>query len=262
VQDLSAEPATDAKAEAKAAEGEAPTAEGEAPAAEAAAEGEAPAAAEAPDPGAREFVPLITGPSTEGHAEKLEALKAEEAALRAKLEAGDIDIAAYDAEKTRIIEARADIRADERLAEFAAQQNEANQKARWQWEQENFFAAESNAIYKDPLLFAALNAAVVAAANDPANSKRSASWFLTQADEQVRKLIAPAAPVASAAPAKAEAPAIRAVPKTLAALPAAALPEAGAADEFARLERLSGLELERQLARMSPEEVDRYLRAA
>jgi len=234
--------------------------------AEAPAPAEAPAeAAEAPDEaeGIKDFTPLFNAPAVEDFDAKITALKAEESELREKLESGDIDIAQYDEEKTRILEERADLKAEQRLADFAAQQNEANQRARWQWEQERFFAAESSALYKDPLLFAALDAAVKASANDPANANRSSGWFLEQADKQVRKLFAAAAaPAAEEKPAAPAAPARRNAPVTLANLPAASLPETGASDEFAKLERMSGMELERQLSRMSKDEVDRYLRAA
>lgn len=221
------------------------------------------------DPSEREFVPTFNAPAVEDFDAKIATLVAEETALREKLSNGDIDISNYDAEKTRIIEARADLRADQRLADFAAQQNESNNKARWQWEQERFFEQDTSAIYKDPLLFAALDAAVKAAAHIPENSKRSSGWFLAQADIQVRKLFNPAAPAGAAAPAASVPttgkPAITLVkpgPTTLASLPSAELPETGGGDEFARLEKLTGMALERQLSRMTPDEVDRYLRAA
>ena len=104
-----------------------------------------------------------------------------------------------------------------------------------------------------------------AAAHVPENSKRSSGWFLAQADAQVRKLFAasttPATPVPAAAPAKPTL--VRPTgPVTLASLPAAELPETGGGDEFARFEKLSGMELERQLSRLSPDEISRYLRAA
>lgn len=212
---------------------------------------------------AREFVPVFNAPAVEDFDAKITSLLTEETALREKLQNGDIDISAYDAEKTRIMEERAELRGDKRLADFAAQQNESNQKARWQWEQERFFDKETSALYKDPILFAALDAAVKASAHDPANAKRSAGWFLEQADVQVRKLFTPAAPAVAEPAAKPVVVPLRAVgPITLASLPSAELPDTGGGDEFAKLEKLSGMALERQLARMSPEEVDRYLRAA
>jgi len=235
-------------------------AEAAAPAAEPVAE---PVAVATEDPEEREFVPSFTAPAVEDFDGKIAALVAEEAALREKLAAGDIDISTYAAENTRIIEARAELRGDQRMADFALQQNEANNKARWQWEQERFFEQDSSSIYKDPLLFAALDAAVKAAAHVPENAKRSSGWFLAQADIQVRKLFAPAAAAAPAATGKPAVALVRSTgPTTLASLPSAEIPETGGTDEFAKLEKLSGMALERQLSRMSPDEVDRYLRAA
>ena len=212
----------------------------------------------------QEFVPAFAVPAVADFEGKIAALAAREVALREQLAAGDLDIAAYDAEKTAIIEGRADLRSEQRFASFAAEQNEQNQKARWQWEQSRFFEQDSSTVYKDPILFAALDASIKALAHQPENANKSSSWFLTQADSAVRKLFgglgAPAQ--APAAPAKPPVSLLQNIPATLAAVPAAALPETGGGDEFAKLERLSGMDLERQLARMAPDEVTRYLRAA
>ena len=212
----------------------------------------------------QEFVPAFAVPAVADFEGKMAALAAREVALREQLAAGDLDIAAYDAEKTAIIEGRADLRSEQRFASFAAEQNEQNQKARWQWEQSRFFEQDSSTVYKDPILFAALDASIKALAHQPENANKSSSWFLTQADLAVRKLFgglgAPAQ--APAAPAKPPVSLLQNIPATLAAVPAAALPETGGGDEFAKLERLSGMDLERQLARMAPDEVTRYLRAA
>ncbi len=212
----------------------------------------------------QEFVPAFAVPAVANFEGKMAALAAREVALREQLAAGDLDIAAYDAEKTAIIEGRADLRSEQRFASFAAEQNEQNQKARWQWEQSRFFEQDSSTVYKDPILFAALDASIKALAHQPENANKSSSWFLTQADSAVRKLFgglgAPAQ--APATPAKPLVSLLQNIPATLAAVPAAALPETGGGDEFAKLERLSGMDLERQLARMAPDEVTRYLRAA
>lgn len=212
----------------------------------------------------QEFVPAFAVPAVADFEGKMAALAAREVALREQLAAGDLDIAAYDAEKTAIIEGRADLRSEQRFASFAAEQNEQNQKARWQWEQSRFFEQDSSTVYKDPILFAALDASIKALAHQPEHANKSSSWFLTQADSAVRKLFgglgAPAQ--APAAPAKPPVSLLQNIPATLAAVPAAALPETGGGDEFAKLERLSGMDLERQLARMAPDEVTRYLRAA
>lgn len=212
----------------------------------------------------QEFVPAFAVPAVADFEGKMAALAAREVALREQLAAGDLDIAAYDAEKTAIIEGRADLRSEQRFASFAAEQNEQNQKARWQWEQSRFFEQDSSTVYKDPILFAALDASIKALAHQPENANKSSSWFLTQADSAVRKLFGglgvPAQ--APAAPAKPPLSLLQNIPATLAAVPAAALPETGGGDEFAKLERLSGMDLERQLARMAPDEVTRYLRAA
>jgi hypothetical protein len=212
----------------------------------------------------QEFVPAFAVPAVADFEGKMAALAAREVVLREQLAAGDLDIAAYDAEKTAIIEGRADLRSEQRFASFAAEQNEQNQKARWQWEQSRFFEQDSSTVYKDPILFAALDASIKALAHQPENANKSSSWFLTQADSAVRKLFGGLGAPAQAPAALAKPPPslLQNIPATLAAVPAAALPETGGGDEFAKLERLSGMDLERQLARMAPDEVTRYLRAA
>jgi len=58
-------------------------------------------------------------------------------------------------------------------------------------------------------------------------------------------------------------PDLRSVPPSLSAVPNAGADDPSTGEsEFAYLEKLSGLELEAELARMSPSKVDRYLRSA
>lgn len=106
-------------------------------------------------------------------------------------------------------------------------------------------------------------------AMDPDNAQKDGSWFLSEAHEMVKtqyRIADTAAP--KKAPA-AEAPKTRAgkapntsnLPPTLARLPAASEADTGDEGEFAHIERLSGIERERALARMTPEQEDRYLRS-
>jgi hypothetical protein len=73
-----------------------------------------------------------------------------------------------------------------------------------------------------------------------------------------------AAPAPAPAPAPArgkagKAPDLSRVPPVLSTVPAAGPADAGAHGEFAHLEHLEGFALEKELAKLSPEALDRYL---
>jgi hypothetical protein len=110
----------------------------------------------------------------------------------------------------------------------------------------------------------------------PENADKPARWFLEEAHKKV-KLEYGAADAASAAPqsktGKAaepqkttgkpgkKAPDLTKIPPTVGGLPSAAEEQAdGDSGEFAHLDGLSGMALERALAKLSPEQEERYLR--
>lgn len=109
-------------------------------------------------------------------------------------------------------------------------------------------------------------------AANPANEHRDEAWFLAHAHKKVMAEfdIAPkaeakqeAGALAKAAPAKPAAPAPRkpnlaAVPPTLGGLPVAAPNDAGDAGEFSHLDNLSGMAYEKAIAKLTPEQRDRY----
>lgn len=121
-------------------------------------------------------------------------------------------------------------------------------------------------------LSAALDAQVKRLAGDEANEDKPSEWFLEEAHRRVARafnLGKPATPAAGGKPADpvkaaiaSRKPDLKAVPSTI-----AHLPNAGGADDtvgegkFADLDNLSGLDLERAIARMSPDEQQEYARA-
>lgn len=201
-----------------------------------------------------EFRPEMVAPVVEGAADRISELDSRLDALVEQFRDGEIDMATFLSEQGKINDERMEIKLAESQAEFAKTQNEATRDQRWQWEQERFFSQKHTAIYKDPILRAALAASVKTLDADKANAGKPLAWFLEEADRKVRLLMA-------AKPRQPKTPNLSAVPKTLATMPAAELPETGGG-EFAHLDKLDGLDLERALAKLSPEQEARYLRSA
>jgi hypothetical protein len=109
-------------------------------------------------------------------------------------------------------------------------------------------------------------------ASKPEHADKPARWFLEEAHRKVKVEygIAEAAPAKATKAEKAEpakvvkpvkkAPDLTKIPKTLGGLPAAAEEAAdGDSGEFAHLEGLTGMALERALAKLTPEQEARYL---
>jgi hypothetical protein len=203
-------------------------------------EPEAPAEREA-------FVPRFEAEPIEGAEEKLTELET-------KLENGDLTLAEYNRERDAIQAAKLQ-------ADFAAKQNDAIAKQRWAWEVDSFLD-QNRALRDNPLLNAALDKAVRTLADDKANEHRPMRWFLETAGAQVNELLGASKPApvpTGGKPAPAPAPAAR-VPNTLAQAPAAA---ANVSDgEFSVLDGLNGEDLEAAVAKLTPAQREKWIRAA
>jgi hypothetical protein len=207
-------------------------------------------------PVAEEFQPEFKASAPENLADRLAELDQKESDIEKKFDDGEIDRDELRRHLKVISEERQDLKIADALAKQAEKQNTDSREQRWKWEQERFFGKKENAdTYKDGVLVAALDAQVKQLAGDPANAKRPAGWFLEEADRLVRERFggpqkAPAA--------KSRQPDLSAVPKTLAQMPAADIAETGDG-EFAYLDKLDGLALEKALSKMTPEQEARYL---
>lgn len=196
----------------------------------------------------------------EGYDEKIAELAAQKMELRRQMNEGDIDLDAYEELKDAIVQQEMGLREQKIKADISAEQNEQSSKARWEWDQERFFEADANAIYKDKYLLAAFDAAVRDLGGDEANASRKGDWFLKEADKLVRARFnapAPATPKHDG-----RKPDLSMVPKTLAHLPAADIPQTGDVGEFDHIDRLNGLEYEKAVARLSEAERERFRSAA
>jgi len=201
-----------------------------------------------------EFVAKQTAEFVADFDQRMAAIKQAKAELREQLNNGDIDLDQYEAKKDEISDEETTLRIKQASAENAARQNAHIDSKRWEWEQEQFFGDKRNAIYKDKIVMAALNAAVIDLANDPKNANQKGNFFLNEADKIVRERFG----AASSTGKQNRQPDLSKIPKTLSNLPAADTEQENGG-EFAHLEKLSGMDLEYAVAKLSPEQVQRYL---
>jgi len=155
----------------------------------------------------------------------------------------------------------------------AAQRNDA---AAWFKEvnafQNDVLKADGINYATDAKMNSAFDRWVKALAQDPENAQRDGSWFLKEAHEMVKtqyrigdtkpaKSDKPGKEADKQAKPKGRAPDTSNLPKTLGRMPAAADNEGSDEGEFAHIDKLTGIDRERALAKMTPEQEDRYLRS-
>lgn len=213
--------------------------------------------------GIGDFQPEFNATAPEGIADTIAALTAKADELLAKFGEGDIELSEYLAEKSALDSQLFQAKLADEQAKWAASQNQAQRAQRWEWEQERFFASKTAEIYNDPILLSTLDATIKQLAASPDNAKRPQSWFLEEADRQVRQRFggvkgAVEPVVAAVVPPK---PTPQPTIKTIGGLPAAAPAPIGD-DIMAKIGTLEGEELERYFARLSPADVDKLSRAA
>ena len=192
-------------------------------------------------------------------ADPVDGYEAKLAGLDTQFENGEVTLKEYNSQREALLK-------QQLKAEISAEQKKQADDQKWQWEIERFM--EDNATYRqDPILYAALDAAIKALANQAEHASKAGRWFLAEAHRQVQSRFAAPATAPSAPAKTVTKPGSRAadVPRTLSTLPAAADNGAGN-DEFSSIENLLNtgkvMEAERLLARLTPEQQARYLEAA
>lgn len=206
-----------------------------------------------------DFMPTQAVYAVEDFDNKMAELKTAKSALREQLNNGDIDLDQYEAKKDEISDQETSLRIKQATAENAAKQNAHIDSERWKWEQEQFFSAKTNAIYTDKIVMAALNAAVIDLANDPKNANQKGMFFLNEADKLVRERFNMGQPKQEKQVTQNRKPDLSKIPKTLSNLPSADTEQSNEG-EFSHLDKLSGMDLERAVAKLNPDQVERYLR--
>lgn len=202
-----------------------------------------------------EFQPHHDAPPLEESRAKLDDISAKKSELRTKLNEGDIGLDEYTEQYDALSR-------DERQTErdmWRAEEAQKVEKQRWEWEQEKFFSAPENTIYKDKYALVALDTAVKDLARDPKNAGRPDGWFLTEADKLIRDRFNFGQPAKGQQNQRQNQQGRKDIPPTLSGMPAAEQPDVGGGDEFSHLDRLEGFDLEAALAKMTPEQQERYL---
>ena len=208
--------------------------------------------------------------------------------LRAQLRNGDIDQDKYDESLDALNDKINALDRRHERNEAAIERNIAVGRAQYQWtlDQTKRWIKETDGIDYDSkdneALLLSWDAKIKVLAKDPANTDKDAQWFLVAAHRQVQAEVdalaarlgytkaskdepKPDPKVAKTAEDKAKVKAAvdsrqpKGKAKSLANLPNADAVAAGTEGEFANLEGLSGLDLERALARMPADQVERYL---
>lgn len=208
-----------------------------------------------------EFQPQFTAAVPEDLAARLEGVNQRFGELQQKLEDGEISVADYVVQNQALVDERMALKLAEEQAKWADAQNKNVEAQRWKWDVDRFYESEAAKIYKDPILGGALDMALRQLVSEPANEKRSGAWLLAEADRLVRERMNLGS-TQRPNPARKDDrhPDLSSVPKTLANLPAAELSETGT-DEFAYLDKLTGMALEDAVSRMSEEQKERWERA-
>lgn len=207
-----------------------------------------------------EFTPRYVVEAPADADAKLADIDSRKADLRQKLTEGDIGLDEYTAQYDALNGEERTLRDDMLRAKIASEQAEQADRQRWEWEQEQFFNAKENAVYKDKYLLTALDMAIKDLANDPANEGKKGPWFLAEADKMIRERFGMAKTDKTIDPPNPPRDKQRIQPPpTLANMPAAELSETGGGDEFAHLDKLPPFELEKALARMTEDQQNRYL---
>jgi hypothetical protein len=185
--------------------------------------------------------------------------------LATKFDDGEMDDADYNIEVRKIERAIARVEAKMELAEeqieaqnAAAEANQAKLMAQWEKAQVDFFAKpENKAIAEDDAMFNSLDVHVkkiLAAGNTPiADVLDLAKHNLLAGIAKITGQKVPDAPKPSTKP---KAPQVE-LPPTLGNIPSA-IPNADG-DEFGYIDKLSGRKYEDAVAKLTPEQHDRYL---
>lgn len=205
---------------------------------------------DAEEEGSEHFVPKYHAAPVEDYEQKM-------ADLDQKFEDGDLQLKEYNQQRDALVRSQL-------KAEISSEQQEQIESQLWMREVSDFM--DDHPEYKSSKMRnVALDATVKEIAADPANADKTYKWFLREAHKKVvEEFGGTAKPPANdnKPPVNSRKPDLSGVPKSLAHLPAAELPDTGSVDEFAHLDRMTGLELEKAVARLSESERERYRAAA
>lgn len=242
----------------------------------------------------RPFVPRYEAPAVEDYDARIREIGASKAAVLTKFKAGDIEADAMEQELDALDGKRYELERQRTKAEMAAEQADQSARQQWQWEINRFMRSSAKEgveyrvdvvqsalekarqdgdaeavaraerdVRRAKMLNAALDTVVKELGSDEKNANKSSEWFLEEAHRQVKEQFNLGAKAGDKTRTPTRRPDMSKVPKTLAELPNAGSDDASTGDdEFAHLGKLSGMELESAVARMSESQRDRWYRSA
>lgn len=206
------------------------------------------------------------------YADKVSLLATEEADLKQKFKGGDIDFDDFELQRGELQSKREELTLARAKAEISKEMTEQTAQKQWESTIDNFIAGavkEDNGInYRtDTEKQADLDQFVKVLANRDENADKPMAWFLQEAHKRVRALHNMAAIPAKADPATvlkaatdARKPPIGSAPATLAQVPGGDGP-GDVASEFADLDALYGEALESAIAKLTPAQREKWVRA-
>ncbi len=220
------------------------------------------------------FIPQYVAPPVHDYVENIKVLNQQKSAAWKKVLDGELTPDEYAVIEDDVLAKRDALRDQNLKAQISQEQARQSGEQQWAWEVNRFLRdtlQKEGIDYADSnRLNSAFDEILKTLATNPENTNKSAEWFLERAHAQVkastdqsiqRIIAAQAGPVTAKNTTTAKAarkPDLSQVPATLAGVPVASNVDIGQ-DEFAHLDKLSGLEIERALAKMSPEQQQRYL---
>lgn len=212
---------------------------------------------------------------------KVADLGEREKALKARFRNGELEFDDFELQRDELLREREALTVARTKAEISQEMTAQTAEQQWRSTVDAFIAATAKTgsidYARDAEKLADLDAFVKMLAGKDENAQRPMDWFLAEAHRRVQALHgAPstaAAPAAAPAPAPAPAaprtvdqaraarkPAADAIPTTLAQVPGSDGP-GDVAGEFADVLALDGMEYEAAIARMTPAQRERFLRA-
>jgi hypothetical protein len=223
-----------------------------------------------------DFTPRLVPPVADVTDEELSALLDKRKAIREQYRQGDLSAEEKDAQEDELTEQITRLRTAQSLALFVEENNQR------QAEIDHMKAiAEVKADVREkdgvdydnnPMLLRNWDLKVRALAADPANAGKPSKWYLSEAHKQVKtELESAAAALGFVKPSnRPSAESVRdavnsrrpapTTAKSLSTLPAAAADTGREGAEFGHLDALNGDDLEAAVARMSPEQQERWAR--
>lgn len=232
------------------------------------------------DEPAQKFAPRYKVELPEDFADQVKALDKSELALAKKFKAGEMEAEEFIAEQKALAGKRGALQKLQDKAETFEELNKQSAEQEWQHSIHTFMRKVKKVdgidYQKDTEKQADFDTFVKALAAKPENANKDYDWFLSTAHKRVKVLHgiadkvetkgkeegkADAKPDAKAAAKAARKPNLAAIPKTLAHVPGGDGP-GDVNDEFVELDKLDGIEYEQALARMTPAQREKYLKAA